>query len=109
MSDKTKKSIAGAILAASIIGGVITGGGFEKLDVGNKSHWFTKTQYKNLKAEFKNDYIDGKFSNLDLFWGASEKFKIYRAIINKEAKKEKFKEINETNMASKIIDILITE
>ncbi len=103
MSNKTKQSIAGVILAASIIGGLVTGGGFEKLDVGNKSHWLTKTQYKNLKNGLAEKYIfNGEFT--------IDEYQTFIAVMNKEAKRRKFKNIrgiNQDNIVSKMIDKVI--
>ena len=105
MSDKTKKSIAGVILAASIIVGAITGGGFENLKIGGKSHWLTKNQYKNLKNELVEKYmLYGEFT--------IDEYQLFIAVMDKEVKKEKKKfknieKVDQDNIVSKIINKVI--
>ena len=99
MSNKTKKSIIGVILAASIAGVVLTGGGVEKLDIGGKPRWLTKRQYNDLKNGLVKEYLlTGEFT--------IDEYQLFIVIMNKEAKKGKFQDLERVNRQNLLLKII---
>ena len=82
----TKTSIIALIIAGTIGGGILTGGGIEKLEMDNKNIWLTKTQYTELKTEMKTNYLKDGQIPLD-------QYHLMIAILNNEAKKGKFRNL----------------
>lgn len=99
MNNKTKKAIIGIILAGTI-GGYIATGGAVKLDIAGESKWLTGNQYEQLRNEMVIKYQEDE----GFTW---QEFQLFAAVLDKEAKKEKFKNIPDItagNLIPKMIE-----
>ena len=104
------KAIIGGVALAATVGGVYleTGGGFTQLDTG----LVTNARYEEIKSTLVSEYLTGKLSNIELFYGDWETMKEYRAAINHEGRKGTFKDlqnITQDNLLPEIIKKLKTE
>lgn len=100
MNNRTKKVIIGAILAGAIGGYIATGGGVVNLTIGGEYRWITQNQYKELRDEMITKYqMDEDFT-----W---QEFQLLVAVLDKEAKRGKFKgikNITKDNLIPKMIE-----
>ena len=96
---KTKTSIIALIMAGTIGGAMITGGGITHFDFPDGGRWLTKTQYNDLRNELSGKYLLKQDFTI-------QEYQLFVAVMDKEAKKGKFKDVknvNKNNLIGKII------
>ena len=102
----TVKGLAGAALVAVIMG-MVTGGGFVSLDPTDEhTVWMTKGKYNLLIKKLKEDFEAGIVSSMNLLFSADPEMQIYKAILDKEAHKGTFKNLQKTDDES-LLEIMI--